>query len=345
MKNGKVSGMEPIQDAEQISNIAFGFMASKALFVALHMNVFTNLSGTSKSAKTLAEEAGIPENRMTTIMTALNAIGLVTREGDLYANSPGAEAFLVQGARYDFGDYLRLQIDRQMYPFMQQLEGVVTDEMSPDDVDSYAKWMENETEARLYSESQHAGSLGPGRSLARMIDFSGVDHLLDVAGGTGGFAIRLCEANPNLRVTVLDFPNVVTLGREKVAEAGFSDRIDFIGGNALEAEWPTGVGSVLMSYLFNGVPGDAIPELARHAFDVMTPGGLYVVHDFMVEDDRSGPQLAALWQLQHLAFTPAAKSITPGWVSGVLEGAGFTDIQIDVLIPGMTKVVWGRKPA
>jgi len=337
--------VEPIKEAEQISNIAFGFMASKGLFVALHMNVFTNLSEGPKSATALADEAGIPENRMTTILTALNAIGLLTREGDLYANSPGAESFLVKGARYDFGDYLRLQIDRQMYPFMQQLEGVVTDEMSPDDVDSYAKWMENEEEARLYSESQHAGSLGPGRSLARMIDFSGVDHLLDVAGGTGGMAIRLCEANPKLRATILDFPNVVSLGQEKVAEVGMSNRIEFMGGNALEAEWPTEVGAVLMSYLYNGVPGEAIPGLARHAFEVLKPGGLYVVHDFMVEDDRSGPHLAALWQLQHLAFTPNAKSITPSWVSGVMEGSGFTDIHVEELIPGMTKVVWGHKPA
>ena len=37
----------------------------------------------------------------------------------------------------------------------------------------------------------------------------------------------------------------------------------------------------------------------------------------MVEDDRNGPHLAALWQLQHLAFTPTAKSITPSWVSKV----------------------------
>jgi 2-hydroxy-4-(methylsulfanyl)butanoate S-methyltransferase len=337
--------VEPIRDAEQISNIAFGFMASKALFVALHLNVFTNLSETAKSARTLAEEAGVPENRVTTILTALNAIGLVTREGDLYSNSPGAETFLVRGARYDFGDYLRFQIDRQMFPFMQQLEGVVTDEMSPGDVDSYAKWMANEEEARLYSEAQHSGSLGPGRTLGRMIDFSGVDHLLDVAGGTGGFAIRLCEAYPQLRVSILDFPHVVALGQQKVEEAGLSDRIEFIGGNALETEWPWDVGAVLMSYLFNGVPGEAIPGLARHAYEVVQPGGLYVVHDFMVEDDRSGPPLAALWQLQHLAFTPAAKSITPSWVSGVLEGAGFTDIQVDVLIPGMTKVVWGRKAA
>ena len=49
--------MEPIKDAEQISNIAFGFMASKALFVALHCEIFTNLSEGAKTAKMLADEA------------------------------------------------------------------------------------------------------------------------------------------------------------------------------------------------------------------------------------------------------------------------------------------------
>ena len=48
--------METVTKAEQISNIAFGFMASKALFVALHCNIFTNLSGNPKNAKTLAQE-------------------------------------------------------------------------------------------------------------------------------------------------------------------------------------------------------------------------------------------------------------------------------------------------
>ena len=336
--------MEAVTKAEQISNIAFGFMASKALFVALHCNIFTNLSGEAKSAKRLSEEAGVPENRITTICTALNSIGLLERENDLYSNSKGAESFLVKGAPYDFGDYLRLQIDRQMYGFMQQLEGVVTDNIEPNYIDSYAKWMEDKDEARLYSESQHAGSLGPGRSLSRMIDFSGVDHLLDIAGGTGGLSIRLCEANPNLRVTIIDFPNVVSLGKEKVKEAGLSDRISFIAGNALDYGWPKDVGAVLMSYLYNGVPGESIPELALQAYNIMKPGGKYIVHDFMVEDDRSGPHLAALWQLQHLAFTPNAKSITPSWVSGIMEGAGFIDIKQKVLIPGMTKVLWGSKP-
>ena len=337
--------MISVTKAEQISNIAFGFMASKALFIALHCNIFSTLSKKPQNAKTLAEEVGVPENRVTTICTALTSIGLLIRKDDLFSNSQGAEAFLVKGASNDFGDYLRLQIDRQMYGFMQQLEGVFTGTMGPDDIDSYAKWMENEKEAHLYSESQHVGSLGPGRALSTMIDFSNVDHLLDVAGGTGGFAIRLCETNPNLRITILDFPNVVSLGRQKILEAGLSDRVNFIEGNALDYNWPTDVGAVLMSYLYNGVPGDEIPKLVAQSYKVMKPGGLYVVHDFMVEEDLSGPHLAALWQLQHLSFTPTAKSITSGWVSSLMADAGFSKINIDELIPGMTKVVWGRKPS
>ena len=99
-----------------------------------------------------------------------------------------------------------------------------------------------------------------------------------------------------------------------------------------------------MSYLYNGVPEKEIPRLANKAFNSINPGGFYIIHDFMVENDRNGPHLAALWQLQHLAFTPTAKSLTPNWVSHILKDVGFTNIINKVLIPGMTRVLWGTKP-
>lgn len=336
--------MKPITQAEEISEIAFGFMASKALFVALHTGVFTILSKGVASAQEVSKRSGIPLNRMTTLLTTLKTLGLVVGDDDEYANSPGAESFLVQGAKFDFGNYLRYQVDRQMFSFMQGLEGVVKDEIKEGQIDSYAKWMEDPEEARLYSESQHSGSLGPGLSLARMLDLSAARKMLDVAGGTGGMAIRLCEANPQLETTILDFPNVIAVGEKYVAEAGLADRISFMGGNALTSEWPKEVDVVLMSYLYSGVPGEEIPGLAAHAFEALNPGGHYIVHDFMVDDNREGPKLAALWQLQHMAFTPDARSVTPGWASETLSAAGFIDIEVKELIQGMTKVVIARKP-
>ena len=67
-----------------------------------------------------------------------------------------------------------------------------------------------------------------------------------------------------------------------------------------------------MSYLFSGVPGECIPDLIQRAYDSLASGGHYMVHDFMVAEDGGGPSLAALWQLQHMAFTPHARSISHG---------------------------------
>lgn len=335
----------PLENAEQISDIAFAFMGSKALFSALHVGLFSALADDGLSIADVATKTDLDADRATTLLTALTSLGLVFREGDIYRNSPAAEAFLVTGRKYDFGDYLRLQIDKQMYPFLTQLEDALTGDLDPDQVSSYADWFSDPAEARLYSESQHSGSLGPGRSLAKLVDLSAARTLLDVGGGTGAFSISLCRAYPELTSTVLDFPNVADVGREFVAEADLSDRIAFEGGNALESDWPLSRDVVLMSYLFSGVPGDTIPGLVKRAMETLTPDGRFIVHDFMVDDSRTGPKLAALWQLQHVAFNPQAKSITSGWVRALMEAAGFVDIQVGEMIPGMTMMVHGRKPA
>ncbi|MBL4721251.1 MAG: methyltransferase domain-containing protein [Alphaproteobacteria bacterium] len=337
--------MEPVREAEEISNIAFGYIASKALFAALHIDIFTLLSKGPLNAADLANKTSVPENRITTLVTVLLSLGLLTKAGDCFENSTGAARFLSKDAKYDFGDYLRYQIDRQMFPFMADLEAVMTGDTAPDAIDSYSKWMADPAEAKLYSDSQHAGSLGPARSLVRMLDLNGAKTMLDVAGGTGAFAITLCKASPALQATIVDFPNVAALGEKYVADAGLSDRIKFVPGDALHGDWPHERDIVLMSYLFSGVPGEAIPTLVKRAFDALNPGGRYIVHDFIVNDDRVGPPLTALWQLQHLAFTPDARSVTPGWLSGVLTECGFIDITTDDLIPGMTRVMMARKPA
>ncbi|QEW20249.1 Demethylspheroidene O-methyltransferase [Marinibacterium anthonyi] len=336
--------MSLLTEADEISNIAFGFMGSKALFAALELKVFSTLAAAPMTSDDLAERVGIHADRAMTLLTSLAGLGLVSVENGKFANSPAAEAFLVKGAKYDFSDYLRLQVGKQMYPLLDQIEGALTGTLDEADTKSYADWFSDPEEARLYSESQHAGSLGPARQLARSLDLSGKTTLLDVGGGTAAFDITLCKANPGLNATVLEFPNVAALGREYVEDAGLSDRIAYRDGNALESDWPMGQDIVLMSYLFSGVPGDTHDRLIQQAFDVLNPGGIVLIHDFVVEADRSGPPLAALWQLQHTAFTPEARSLDAGWLTSELEAGGFKDVGIRTMIPEMTMLAQGVKP-
>lgn len=337
--------MKLLETAEDVSNVAFGFMASKALFTAIHFDLFTHLAEAPLDAAQAARAMDLHPDRATTLLTALTALGLVARRDGRYSNSPAAEAFLVKGARYDFSDYLSRQVDRQMYGLLDQVDRAMADDLPEDAISSYADWMADPEAARLYSESQHAGSLGPARTLARKLDLGDARTLLDVGGGTGAFAITLCEANPNLAATVIEFPNVADLGEAYVGEAGLAGRIRYLRGDLLETPWPDGQDVVLMSYIFSSVPGEALAGLVRRAFSVLRPGGRLLVHDFMVEPHRRGPRLAALWQFQHTAFNPRAKSVATDWAARQLHAAGFGDVQVGEMIPGMTSLVTGARPA
>lgn len=336
--------MDLATEAHEISDIAFGFMGSKALFAALEFGLFDHLANGALSAEALGDKAGLHPERCRTLLTALAGMGLVSVENGEFANSPAAAAFLVKGQKYDFSDYLQLQVGQQMYKLMDQLVPALKDELPEDATGSYADWFSDPEEARVYSDSQHAGSLGPARALTRRLDLSGAGKMLDVGGGTGAFSITFCKAFPDLSATIVDFPNVVAVGREKVEQAGLSDRIEYVEADATGFNWPGDQDVVLMSYLLSGVPAEMHMPMFKAAYDVLKPGGTILVHDFIVRGDRSGPHLTALWQLQHTAFTPHAASLDADTLAKSLTEAGFDGAVVDPMIPEMTMLGTAKKP-
>ncbi|WP_425050585.1 methyltransferase [Psychromarinibacter sp. S121] len=332
-------------EAHEISDIAFGFMGSKALFAAIEFGFFDHLAGGPMTAEELGDKSGIHPERTRTLLTSLAGLGLVGVKDGIYENSPAAAAFLVKGQKYDFSDYLELQVGKQMYALMDQLVPALKDELPEGATGSYAEWFSDPEEARVYSDSQHAGSLGPARALTKRLDLSGAKRMLDVGGGTGAFSITFCKAFPDLTSTIVDFPNVVAVGREKLAEAGLTDRIDYVEADATGFDWPGDQDVVLMSYLLSGVPAEMHAPMFEAAMKVMKPGATLLVHDFIVEADRSGPALTALWQLQHTAFTPHAASLDAGSLAAALEQAGFADVSVGPMIPEMTMLATAKKPA
>lgn len=329
----------PIDDVREISNLAYGFMGSKALFAALELDLFTRLAGGPKTAAELAGETGLQPHRLTTLLTACVSLGLLSKTGDRYTNAPAAQTYLSRNSPRYFGDYYRFQIDRQIYPAFAHLGGALRGERR----DLYSV-TQDEEEADFFIRAQHSGSLGPAVVLSRQVDLAGQDKLLDVAGGSGAFSITLCQRFPALSATILDFPAVRPRAERFIAEAGLQERIRFLPGNAFEVDWPPDHDVVLISYLLSAVGAQAIPDLLRRAFGALRPGGTLLLHDFMVEDDATGPTSAALWLLFSLLCDPDAAMLTPRLVSGLVTDAGLADVESRETIPTITRMVMARKP-
>jgi 2-hydroxy-4-(methylsulfanyl)butanoate S-methyltransferase len=331
--------LAPVEDAGAISRIAVGFMASKALFAALNLDLFSRLSGGVKSLETLARDSGIAPNRLLTLLTACVGLGLLVRDGDRYANAPASERYLVRGARRDLGEWLRSQMDRQIYPQFAQLDAALRGER----LDFY-RIMDDPKEAEHFSRGQHVQSLGPAHVMAKLVDLTGCAALLDVAGGTGAFSITLCQRYPDLRATIIDFPGVVEIARRFAQEAGLEARITYLPGHVLETGWPHGQDAVLMSYLLSAVAEANVSGLIERAFRALRPGGQLLVHDFMLRDDGTGPAYAALGLLNALLIDPEVAPLTPGWLARALGAGGFINGSAQDLIADTTTLMTAMKP-
>jgi ubiquinone/menaquinone biosynthesis C-methylase UbiE len=335
----------PLTDVRQISKVAYGFFASKALFAALNLGLFGHLAAGAQRLDGLATATGVPRHRLATLLATLASVGLVSHgDDDTWANAPAAARYLVPGEPAYFGDYYRFQIDRQLYPNMMALDAAMAGDEAGLAHRSMSGLFADPVEAEAFSRAQHAGSLGPAMLLAKAIDVSQAATLLDVAGGTGAFAITLCRRHPALRATIVDFPNVVAVAARYIGEAGLGDRIALLPGDALDADWPAGQAVVLMSYLLSAVGAADIPVLLRRARAALAPGGRIVVHDFMLDEDRAGPFAAAGFFLQYLTLRTDPVSFTASEVAAWLADAGFENVESAILIPEITRYAVARAP-
>jgi 2-hydroxy-4-(methylsulfanyl)butanoate S-methyltransferase len=337
--------IKQIEDVRDISAITYGFMASKALFAALDFDLFTRIARGVDSAAALAKAIGIPENRLVTLLTALKSLGLIAEREGQFSNAPATSRFLVAGSPGDFRDYVRLVNGAFQYESFRHLSAALRGERIFPDKGPYEGLIYSAgIGGDQFSSAQHSGSLGPARLMAKRVNLGDRQQLLDVGGGSGAYTLAFCRANPLLKATILDFPETVETARKYAQQSGLTDRVAHLAGNAITTDWPNGHDVILMSYVWSAVGGDDIAVLARRAFDALPPGGLVLVHDFMVDNAREQPPFAAWYLLGSMLDNPNAVCLTPDYVEGALKQAGFRVEGTEVMLTGITMLTKALKP-
>lgn len=338
--------MKPIEDVRDISALTYGFIASKSLFVAVELDLFTKVASGADTLFKIAAATGVAANRARTLLTTLKTVGLITEKDGHFENAPATAAYLVAGAPGDFRDYVRVVNGGFLYEGLRHLEQSMRGERVFPDKGFYEGivYSEGGVGGAAFSSAQHAGSLGPARLMARRVDLSGATTLLDVGGGSGAYTLAFLKQNPKLRATILDFPETTQTAQRYASEAGLSDRVAHVEGNAITTPWPGEQDVVLMSYVWSAVGGNDLPTLARRAFAALRSGGLVLVHDFMVNDQHEGPGFAAWYLLAAMLDNPQAECLTPGFVESALRDAGFAVDRTETMLDEITQLTRARRP-
>jgi predicted O-methyltransferase YrrM len=262
----------------------------------VHLDLFTALATAPATLADLCRRFAIHPRPTDTLCTLLIANGLLHRDTDgvLRVTDTGRE-FLVAGSPLDARPY---------YASIAEKPGVA-DFLTVLRTDRPANWPGEEGEAdwhaamrtEAFAESFTAAMdcrgrvLGPG--LAAALAECPPRRLLDIGGGSGCYSIAVVQAYPLARATVLEAAPVDAIARRTIAAAGLGGRINIVRADMFADAWPDDHDAHLFSNVLHDWNEADCRRLLARSVAALPDDGRLLIHDMLLDDDKSGPLWAA----------------------------------------------------
>ena len=341
---------------DDLFKMAMAFQVSKALFVGNELDVFSLLSKKPAAVETLAGKLHLHPRPLGRLLNALVACGLLKKQNEKFSNTVTADAFLVKGKPEYFGDYLSIVNDvsetwgryETVIRENRSLSLFQKDSPQASDTAMVLDGRQHELVRRVML-AQEAFSHRQAVALPAVYNFSRHSLLLDIGGGTGIFSIMAVKAQPHLNAIVFDMPAVCAVARKRFKLYKAAKKITVKEGNLLTDELPGGADVALISTVLDGYDEPECRMLLKKVFSSLPAGGVLIVNEMMLNEERTGPLFPALFSLELMVERNTGDARTVGEIREWMKDAGFAAITTKPLREkGETylncKIVVGRKP-
>jgi hypothetical protein len=305
-----------LEAAMALLELQWQYRASRVLMTAHQLGIFEALREPKRDTEVAAQcetDTGMTEK----LLIACCALGVVRRDNDHFMLTQLAvDTLLPESLRYLGGV---LDHGETLWWASTGLPDIIrTGERgaAPKPPDVFMScWHEN------WIWTMHGiAANGVGQWMARQLDLSDRKLLLDVGGGPGTYSIALCQRFPKLRAVIWDLSQTIDIARQVIERFHMEDRIAVKEGDWNSDEFGTGYDCLLMSNIMHG-PGFQAEERLNQVMRALVPGGLLIVQDFLLNNDKSGPLPAALFNLMIGAYTVNE-------LIAIIRSGGFADVSL-----------------
>jgi 3-hydroxy-5-methyl-1-naphthoate 3-O-methyltransferase len=290
------------------------------------LDFFTWLSKNPATAQTICSHFQLAERPVDVMLTLFNAMGFIENRGGSFHVTEVAREHLVAGSPWYMGPYYASMKERPVCKdFLTVLRtGKPANWGSYKDEKEWAKAMEREDFAKQFTAAMDCRGVYLAQAMAKKLDLSPHQSLLDVAGGSGIYACSLTAHHPNLRATVLEKPPVDDIARRSIAQRGFTERVSVIACDMFKDAWPSGFDVHLISNVLHDWDEPIVKDLLSKSFQALKPGGMLIIHDAIINRDKTGPLPVAGYSALLMNITEGkCYSITE--YESLLQAAGFHD--------------------
>ena len=320
---------------EHILQIGMGFWASKTLLSAVELELFTHLGDDRLTADEIAATLDLHPRSRYDFLDALVALGLLDRDGDgpdaRYRNTQETVVFLDKDSPAYVGGILEMA-NARLYGFWGSLTEALHTGQPQNEIKTGAPGLFEGVYAepdrlQVFLDGMQGVQLGAFSALCDTLDLGDRSRFCDVGGANGTLAAMVAAANPHLTGVTFDLPPVAPIAQANLARHGVADRVEVAIGDFFVDDFPPAdvyfMGNILHDW-------DEAQKrlLIEKAYAGLTPGGVLVAIENVIDDERRVNAFGLLMSLNMLIELPGGFDYTGAQFDGWAKAAGFARTEV-----------------
>jgi len=182
----------------------------------------------------------------------------------------------------------------------------------------FAKMAES---AAVFDAAMTSISTLESKAVVAAYDFSGINTLVDVAGGHGLMVATILKANRRMRGILFDLPHVTAGAAALLQSGGMADRCQIVSGDFF-ASVPEGGDAYIMKHIIHDWDDERAAQILRNCHRAMQPGGKVLIVDAVIPPGNRA-HFGKLLDLEMLVLTPRGRERTQAEFRQLLKRSGF----------------------
>jgi len=314
-----------------------------ALRAAIELDLFRAIGEGPGDVASLAQRCSASERGIRILCDYLTIIGLLSKEGNRYHHTPTSALFLdprspaclAATARF-LGNPALQEPYAHLTEIVRKGHTVLPGQGSV------------EPENPIWVEFAHsmAPMMAPLAAPLGAIVLDGRNgpvQVLDIAAGHGLFGIEVAKQNREAHIVALDWAPVLEVAQANAQKAGVADRYTRLPGSAFDVEYGGPYDIVLLTNFLHHFDPPTCTGLLKKVHAALKPGGRAAALEFVPNEDRVSPPMAASFSMTMLASTASGDAYTFRELEAMYREAGFGDVTAHPVATGPHTIVLGSK--
>lgn len=315
-------------DPTSIYRYRDGLYAADLVTAAIvHFDFFTWLARSPAALDTICAELDLAPRPVDVLLTLAASNGLVHAVDGVYAVTPLGREHVVAGSPFHLAPYFASLKERPVVAdYARVLRSGQPAHWGAAEVgQDWHAAMEDDAFAQTFTDAMDCRGLYLAQALVSRIDLDGRRRLLDIGGGSGIYACVLAAHHPDLSAVVFDQAPVDRIAARLIADRECEAQVSVHAGSFFTDAWPDGCDVHLYSNVLHDWGAADVERLIARSAELLPPGGLIVIHEAFINDDKTGPKPVAEYSAL-LMHSTQGKCYATSEYAPVLTAAGFTDV-------------------